>query len=78
MIECYYLCQSDNGSITDSHALRQWSHNYFRSLDGVKDLRAPLNLRDRFTAAGLVDVESQMIPLPLCGWSNGKGLLFPY
>lgn len=41
-----------------------------RSLDGVKDPRAPLQLQSMLTAAGLVNVESQMIPLPLCGWSN--------
>jgi hypothetical protein len=65
------MCQSDNGSITESHAIRQWSNAYMRSLDGVKDPRAPLQLQSMLTAAGLVNVESQMIPLPLCGWSNG-------
>lgn len=71
MVECYYMCQSDNGSISDEHALRQWSQNYIRSLDGLKDLRAPLHLQTLFTRAGLVDVETRMIPLPLCAWSNG-------
>lgn len=71
MIECYYMCQSDNGSITESHAIRQWSNAYIRSLDGVKDPRAPLQLQSMLTAAGFVDIESQMIPLPLCGWSSG-------
>ena len=71
MVECYYMCQSDNGSINDTHALRQWSNNYIRALDGIKDLRAPLHFQTMFTAAGLTSVESRMIPLPLCGWSNG-------
>lgn len=71
MVECYYMCQSDNGSISDEHALRQWSQNYIRSLGGLKDLRAPLRLQAMFTTAGLVDIETRMIPLPLCAWSNG-------
>ena len=71
MVECYYMCQSDNGSITDTHALRQWSNNYLRSMEGLKDPRVPLRLQAMFTAAGFVEVDSRMIPLPLCGWSNG-------
>ena len=71
MVECYYMCQSDNGSITESHAIRQWSNNYIRSIDGIKDPRIPLQLHNLCTAAGFVDIESRMIPLPLCAWSNG-------
>lgn len=71
MIEYYYMCQSDNGSITESHAIRRWSNNYIRSIDGIKDPRAPLQLQSLFTAAGLVEVESRMIQLPLCGWPTG-------
>ena len=71
MTELYWMCQSDNGSITDSHPLRQWSDNYIRSIEGIKDPRAPLRLHSLFTAAGLVEVELKMIPLPLCGWSSG-------
>ena len=71
MVECYLMCQSDNGSITEEHALRQWSNKYIRSLDGLKDPRAPLRLQALFTTAGLVNVEMRMIPLPLCAWANG-------
>ena len=71
MIECYYMCQSDNGSITDSHPLRRWSNKYIQSIDGIKDPRAPLRLSSLFAAADLVNIEQKMIPLPLCGWSNG-------
>ncbi len=74
MIECYYMCQSDNGTMKDSHALRRWSNSYIRSIENIKDPRAPLRLQDHFTAAGLVDVDSKMIPLPLCGWSQGISL----
>ena len=71
LLQIYYQCQSDSGSLTDAHALRQWSNNYLRSLDGIKDPRAPTRLRDLMIAAGFVDVEFRMIQLPLCGWSTG-------
>ena len=75
MTELYWMCQSDNGSITGFHPLRQWSDNYIRSLEGIKDPRAPLRLHGLFSAAGLVEVEQRMIPLPLCGWSSGMSFL---
>ena len=65
------MCQSDNGSITDSHPLRRWSDNYIRALEGIKDPRAPLRLHGLFSAVGLVEIEQRMIRLPLCGWSSG-------
>ena len=71
MAECYYMCQSDNGSISESHAIRRWSNNYIRSINDIKDPRAPLQLQSLFAASGLVEVESRMIQLPLCGWSTG-------
>ena len=75
MIELYWMCQSDNGSITSGHPLRQWSDKYFRSLEGIKDPRAPLRLQSLFSAAGLVEIEHRMIRLPLCGWSSGMCFL---
>jgi hypothetical protein len=71
MVEIYFNIQSDNGSLTAGNALRQWSEKYIQALDPLKDLRAGMRLASLMTAAGLVDVESKMIPLPLCGWSNG-------
>lgn len=71
MIECYFKCQSDNGSITEAHAIRQWSEKYFESIDDIKDPRAPLRLYELCRNAGFVDVECKMIPLPLCGWPTG-------
>jgi len=72
LVECYYMCQSDNGSITDTSAMRQWSNNYIRALDVRKDPRVALQMQNLLTAAGFTNVEGRMIPLPLCGWSNGK------
>ena len=75
MVECYYMCQSDNGSISEDNALRQWSEHYIRAMGENKDPRAPLQLQNMFKAAGLVDIESRMIPMPLCAWANGEPTL---
>lgn len=75
MVDYYYMCQSDNGSIDDTSALREWSNNYIRALDVTKDPRSALQLQNMFTSAGLLDVETRMIPLPLCGWPSGKTFL---
>lgn len=72
MVECYYLSQSDNGSITNSHPIRRWSNKYTQSMEGIKDPRAPMRLQSLFTAAGFDDIEHRMIQMPLCGWSDGK------
>ena len=74
MVEYYHMCQSDNGSITDTNALRRWSLNYMRALDSTKDPRIPMQLRTVFSEAGMVNVESRMIPVHFSGWSNGECL----
>jgi hypothetical protein len=75
MVEIYFNVQSDNGSITDQHALRRWSTQYMRALEDRKDLRVASRLRNHFLSSGLVEVDSKMIPLPLSAWSNGQSLL---
>ncbi|KAE8377638.1 S-adenosyl-L-methionine-dependent methyltransferase [Aspergillus bertholletiae] len=70
LVEIYFNVQSDNGSITDQHALRQWSTQLMGSLEEVKDLRVGTRLRNLLTAAGLTEVDARMIPLPLSAWSN--------
>ncbi|KAJ5273247.1 hypothetical protein N7478_008372 [Penicillium angulare] len=71
MVEIYYNVQSDNGAITDEHALRRWSTQYMRALEDRKDLRVGSKLQNYLTGLGLVEVDAKMIPLPLSGWSNG-------
>lgn len=66
------MCQSDNGSITESSALRQWSLAYMRALDRMKDPRAPMQLQSMFSTAGMLNVESRMIPVPLSPWPTGS------
>ncbi len=72
MIEYYHMCQSDNGSITDSNAIRQWSQKYMQSLDSIKDPRAGLRLQSLLSEAGFANVEVEMIRVPLCAWSTSK------
>jgi len=72
MVEIYFNVQSDNGSLTDQHALRRWSIQYMRALEDRKDLRVVSRLRNHFQSSGLVEVDSKMIPLPLSAWSTGQ------
>lgn len=72
MVEIYFNVQSDNGSLTDEHALRKWSTQYMRALEDRKELRIGSRLRSFFESAGLVEVDTKMIPLPLSAWSNGQ------
>jgi hypothetical protein len=71
MAEIYVNVQSDNGSITDEHALREWSRRYMSALGDIKDLRVGPRLSTLMTAAGLEDVDMRMIQLPLSAWSTG-------
>ncbi|KAI4155806.1 MAG: hypothetical protein LQ340_000758 [Diploschistes diacapsis] len=68
MVEWYQMCQSDNGSLTAEHALRKWSVNYMRALEVLKDPRAPMQLQTLLREAGMANVETKMIPIPLCPW----------
>ena len=68
------MCQSDNGSITEGHALRKWSTNYMRALEDLKDPRAPMQLQTLLRGVGMTNVDSKMIPIPLCSWSSGEFL----
>ncbi|KAK1997155.1 UMTA methyltransferase [Colletotrichum falcatum] len=70
MVEIYFNAQSDNGTLSQNHALRRWSRRYLDSMQPYKDPRAPLQMQSWMQSAGFDSVETQMIPLPTCGWSN--------
>ncbi|KAJ5215428.1 uncharacterized protein N7498_001835 [Penicillium cinerascens] len=70
MVEIYFNVQSDNGSLTDQHALRRWSTQYMQALEDKKDLRVASKLRSHFQSSGLVEIDSKMIQLPLSAWST--------
>ncbi|OJJ58481.1 hypothetical protein ASPSYDRAFT_89227 [Aspergillus sydowii CBS 593.65] len=72
MVEIYFNVQSDNGSISDGHALRQWSLNLMRSMEGAKDLRVGTRLKTLLTASGFTEVDAKMIPLPLSAWPDNS------
>ncbi|RPB02032.1 S-adenosyl-L-methionine-dependent methyltransferase [Choiromyces venosus 120613-1] len=69
MVEIYHNVQSDNGTMTDEHALREASTKYLTAAESSKDLRAPLALDSLMRGAGMENVASKMIPMPLNGWS---------
>ncbi|KAK2795940.1 hypothetical protein FQN51_009598 [Onygenales sp. PD_10] len=68
MVEMYFNAQSDNGTITDGHALRQWSARYVRAIDEDKDPRVAMKLDNLLSSAGFVNVEKTLIHLPLSPW----------
>ncbi|KAH7375861.1 S-adenosyl-L-methionine-dependent methyltransferase [Plectosphaerella cucumerina] len=71
MVEIYFNAQSDNGTLTDDHALRRWSKGYLESIQTLKNPRAPLRMARWMREAGfIVNEEPRPIPLPTCGWST--------
>ncbi|KAK6354210.1 hypothetical protein TWF730_008622 [Orbilia blumenaviensis] len=72
MVEIYFNVQSDNGTLTEEHGLRRWSKTFLEVYEDKKDLRAPTRLQSMMEAAGFVDVQSRMMPLPLNGWSRDE------
>jgi len=71
-VEWYENIQSDNGSIGGGHALRQLSDLYARALEETRDIQIPMKLGTMMREAGLVEVDSQMIQLPVNGWPTGE------
>ncbi|KAL8407951.1 hypothetical protein RB594_006671 [Gaeumannomyces avenae] len=70
MVEIYFNAQSDNGTLTENHALRQWSSRYLQSMVPYKDPRSPLNLATLMTEAGFTDVQTMVYRLPMSAWSS--------
>ncbi|KAF7163148.1 hypothetical protein CNMCM5623_008218 [Aspergillus felis] len=69
LIEIYFNVQSDNGSITEEHALRRWSTQFLRSYEGTKDVRVGTRLNNLLRDGGFKEIDARMIPLPLSAWS---------
>jgi len=74
MVELYLNVQSDNGTIADQNALRQWSAKYRAALDDLKDLSVGTRLGNLMAAAGLVEVDIKRMQLPLSAWSSDTKL----
>ncbi|RSL93066.1 hypothetical protein CEP52_013480 [Fusarium oligoseptatum] len=52
------------------HALSRWSRRYLQSQQPYKDPRAPLQMATWMRSAGFTEVESRLLTLPMCAWSN--------
>ncbi|KAK6957884.1 hypothetical protein Daesc_000673 [Daldinia eschscholtzii] len=59
MVEIDYNAQSDNGTLTDGHALRQWSDKYSRAMSQLKNVEAPRRLAHWMRQAGFTEVEER-------------------
>ncbi|KAI2624393.1 S-adenosyl-L-methionine-dependent methyltransferase [Hypoxylon sp. NC1633] len=59
MVEMDFNAQSDNGTLTDGHALRQWSEKYTRAASQYKSPEAPRRLGHWMRHAGFTDVEER-------------------
>jgi hypothetical protein len=70
-VEPYHNIQSDNGTLTDDHAIRQVSTLFARAIGEKKDIRVPMRMGEMMRNAGLVSVSAHMIQVPLNDWPAG-------
>ncbi|KAE9992532.1 hypothetical protein EG327_008669 [Venturia inaequalis] len=67
--EYYYNIQSDNGRLTENHALHKWGTLYRGAQEALgRDPRAARNLKQQLVGAGLHDVREQVFRVPIGGW----------
>ena len=71
------MVQSDNGTITEDHAIRQLNSLLSAAMDKRKDMCAPMRLGTMMREAGLLEVESRMVQMPLNGWPTSKQMFRP-
>ena len=83
MFEIYFNIQSYSGRLEGS-ALRQWSHEYMRSLalsdnpTGRKDCRIHNRMNELIRQSGLVLDTHTRRDLHLSAWSPGKYPVLPF
>ncbi|PFH56045.1 hypothetical protein XA68_17142 [Ophiocordyceps unilateralis] len=70
MVEVYFNAQSDNGTLGKDHALSLWSREYLNTVHRHKDPRAAMHLASWMRSAGLTEVESRLLTLPMCAWPS--------
>ena len=71
MTEIYLSVHSNSDLMSEQKALRMWNSHVMTSLEDLKDLRVGIKLKDLLAGAGLVEVASTIIPLPLSAWARG-------
>jgi hypothetical protein len=72
LAEYYYIIQSDSGRLTDDHALQQWGQAYRGAMERDRDPRIGRSLVDKMRSAGLHDVHSRTIHVPIGDWPTGE------
>jgi hypothetical protein len=74
--EYYYNIQSDNGRLTEEHALHKWGAVYRGASEALdRDPRVARTLKQLFEQAGLRDVREQVFRVPIGGWHPGEKIL---
>lgn len=71
--EYYYNVQSDNGRLTENHALHKWGTLYRGAQEALgRDPRVARNLKQQLVEAGLSNVREHLFRVPIGGWHLGK------
>jgi hypothetical protein len=74
--EYYYNIQSDNGRLTEDHALHKWGAVYRGAMVALgRDPRVARTLKAQLEQAGLRDVTEQVFRVPIGGWHPGEEIL---
>lgn len=76
MVEYYLNIQSDNGRLTDAHALSRWYTKYAETMQRDRDPRIGRRLEQHMRNAGLKDVTVKKFDLHIGPWSRGTGQSF--
>lgn len=74
--EVHLSIQSDNGTITRQHGAGQLTDLFIEAMSKTRDLQAPSKLKAMMGDAGLIELESKYIQIPLNGWSAGMSKSF--
>lgn len=73
MVEICFKARSEEGQLTEEHALSHWSRNYMEAMeDAGKNPRAGSKLKEWMDAAGFSRTEMEVIKLPTCGWAANE------
>jgi len=78
MVEYYFNFQSDNGRLTDAHALSRWYGKYAEAMQQDRDPRIGIHLEQLMRQAGLRDVTVRKYNLHVGGWSKGMKKSIPH
>jgi len=73
MGEFYCNIQSDNGRLTDDHAVFKWGQLYRTAMEASdRNPRVGSSLQRLLTDAGLSNVQTHLFNIPIGTWPTGK------